>query len=368
MANPAATSVAQTTNGSGAKTPRIPFTRASRELTEPGMDESLGALAASAINIPTQDVPSVGWLRSVILDVQASGGDDGATPAVAAADAPFSVLSDISFMDVNGQPLVGPFSGYDLYLVNKYGGYTWDSDPINHPGYVAPDTNGDFRFFLRLPLEIVGRDALGALPNQNSAAAYKVRGTIADETGVYATSPGTTNPSVRVRSHVEAWSQPNPTAPSGAENSVTPPYVGTVQYWNKQVYNVSSGAQTIRFNRVGNLFRNLILVWRDSSGVRQNGTFPDPVSVYFDGQPIFSSDPKNIRDGYTRERYGFDPDTGVVVYPFTHDFDGHPGNEMKDLWMPSMQSSRLEIRGTFGEAGTLSVLTNDIRPNTGGVA
>jgi hypothetical protein len=75
-----------------------------------------------------------------------------------------------------------------------------------------------------------------------------------------------------------------------------------------------------------------------------------------------------VRNGYTRERYGFDPDTGVIAYPFTHDFDGHPGNEMKDLWMPSMQSSRLEIRGTFGEAGTLSVLTNDIRPNTGGVA
>lgn len=352
--------------GDSPKVPLIPFTRAARELTETGMDESK-TIGASAVSVAAQDIPSVGWLRYLILDALQSGGAAGGTNAVAEADAPWSALDEVAVHDVNGQPLFGPMTGYDAYLVNKYGGYVFDPEPANDPAYATVDTDGDFRMQLRVPLEIIAREALGALPNQNSSAAYKLKLTVGDETKVYSTSPGTIG-SLRLRSYVEAWSQPNPTAPNGAPQATTPKYAGTLQFWSKQVYNVSSGQQTIRLNRVGNLIRNLILVWRDSSGVRQAGTLPDPISLYFDGQPIHSSDPKLLRDKYVRERYGFDPDTGVVVYDFTHDFDGHPGGETKDLWMPTVQSSRLEVRGSFGEAGTLTVLTNDVRPNVGGVA
>jgi hypothetical protein len=53
-------------------------------------------------------------------------------------------------------------------------------------------------------------------------------------------------------------------------------------------------------------------------------------------------------------------DNGVFVYDFMHEFDGLLGREMRDLWLPTLGSSRLEIQGTFGNAGSLRVLTNDV--------
>jgi hypothetical protein len=39
------------------------------------------------------------------------------------------------------------------------------------------------------------------------------------------------------------------------------------------------------------------------------------------------------------------------------------GNEERNRYLPTLQSSRLEIRGNFGaNATTVSVLTNDIAP------
>lgn len=353
------------TNDNAENVPSIPFTRAARELTERGFDETK-TVGASSVSLSEIDVPSIGWLRTQLIDVLQSGGAAGLNNAVAEADGPWAVLSEIAFIDVNGQPFLGPMTGYDFYLLNKYGGFTWDSDPANLPGYAAIDNDGDFRFQLRLPSEIIGRNALGSLPNQNSAAAYKIRITVGDETKVYSTSPDTIG-SLRLRSYVEAWSQPNPQAPNGAPQRTQPPFVGTVQYATKQVYNVASGDQTVRLTRVGNLIRNLILVFRDSSNDRDDTIAPDPISLYLDGQPIMNH-AQVLHDAHVRERYGFAPDSGVIVFPFTHDFDGHPGAETKDLWLPTTQSSRLEVRGSFGaNATTMDVITNDVRPNTGGV-
>jgi hypothetical protein len=53
-------------------------------------------------------------------------------------------------------------------------------------------------------------------------------------------------------------------------------------------------------------------------------------------------------------------DNGVFVYDFMHEFDGMLGRENRDLWLPTLGSTRLELQGSFGAAGTLTVLTNDV--------
>jgi hypothetical protein len=53
-------------------------------------------------------------------------------------------------------------------------------------------------------------------------------------------------------------------------------------------------------------------------------------------------------------------DNGVFLYDFTHEFDGTLGQENRDLWLPTLGSTRLELQGVFANAGQLTVLTNDV--------
>lgn len=349
--------------------PVVPFTRASREVSEPFIDDTTSAASfdAGPTNVGPFDVPARGYLRGIRLLVTAAGGSGGS--ATSAADGPWSVISSISFTDVNGTPLVGPFTGYDLMLVNKWGGYSFDGDPQRGPAFTDVDANGGFEFYLYVPIEIVSRDALGALPNQNASSTYKVNITIADSSSVYAVDPATTFPTVRIKAWAETWSAPADTDPAGNPQATRPPALGTTQFWSKATLNVASGDNTIKLPRVGNFIRHLILVFRDTSAVRDGTNFGDPVSLFIDGRE-YRNDGLVIRRAIMAEQYGYDlaaiatadDDESVAVYSFSHDFDGKPGGELRDLWLPTLQSSRLEVRGNFGAAGTLQVITNDVAP------
>ena len=52
----------------------------------------------------------------------------------------------------------------------------------------------------------------------------------------------------------------------------------------------------------------------------------------------------------------------MFPYEFCHEFDGHVGNELRDGWLPTVQSTRLEIVGSFANAGALDIITNDVAP------
>src|SRR5258708_2830679 len=102
-----------------------------------------------------------------------------ATVAYADIDAPFNVIDTITLEDTNGKPIVGPFGGYDLYLVNKYGGYVSEgdvkdagSDYVADTGTTAPST---VSFQLFIPVELVARDAVGALPNKSGTNKFRMK-------------------------------------------------------------------------------------------------------------------------------------------------------------------------------------------------
>lgn len=343
------------------------FVRASMEHREAaGIDRSV-QISASDQDLGAFPLPAYGYLRAVHITVISSGGAGASTYR---ADAPFNVLKNITLNEPNGAVIQQFNSGYDLYLANKYGGYRGFNDPKAQPDYSLVTAGGAFAFTLRIPVELRARDALGSLPNQNAAAAFQLRLTLAANTVVFSAVPATTQPTIRVLVHMEEWDQPQ-VASDGVQNMTTPPAMNTTQFYSKQVYPIVLGQNTIRFTRVGNYVRNLILLYRDGTGARVlNSTafWPDPTTLFYDTRPIDTITARLWRKTmYERYGYGWGTielvnglDDGIFTYDFAHEFDGRVGSELNDLWLPTLSSTRFELQGSFGVAGTLEVLTNDV--------
>lgn len=344
----------------------VPFVRAAQEHVEAFMDTTI-AIGANSTAIAPVDIPAYGFMRGIWIEVTGSGGTGAA--AVYKGDAPFTALTEISIMDVNGAPIVGPLDGYDVFQIDKVGGYRRGSiNPKLHPDYAVP-TTGNFSFLLYVPIELSARDGLGSLANLNAASSYKLRATIAPKGNVFSTDP-TTLPNVRVRAWLDAWTQPNGTDLRGQAQATQPPAHGTTSYWSKTVFNVNTGQQNFKLPRVGNYIRELVFIFRDGSGVRNAASFPASFQLYWDTRLLKDYAPIVWR-GQMSQRLGLKSptadnadglDTGVYVEDYCHEFDGLMGAELRDGWLPTVQSTRLEVIGNFGAAGTLTVLTNDVSP------
>lgn len=347
----------QATPANGGKTTKQtvqpnPFTRASKRLTEPFADLSR-ALSASAQTLEQQDVPAQGYLRDIVIDVTVTG----TTGATYNPDAPYNVLESVQLTDVNGQPIV-LLSGYDLYIANLLGGYSQHADTSQYPGFTQAATG--FSFQVRIPVEIVQRNALGSLPNMNAAMTYKVKVTLAPIDEVYATNGAGATANIKML--LEAWAQPMATDLNGVPNTVRPPHEGTTQNWSEYVKGITVGQNTVRMTRVGNVIRNLVFINRDASGVRTDTGIPTELRLLIDGktwrQNSFAYEQQRMFELYgygTAER-----PAGVWILALTDDFDGTPGEEMGDYWLATTGATRLELQATFTAAGSLMILTNDI--------
>jgi hypothetical protein len=354
----------------------VPFIRASAEHREPAGIDVSRLMTAADQDLGVFDIPAYGYVRSLFILVQATGGTGAG--AVAAEDSPMNALKNIALTEPNGAQLSAFNTGFGAHLANKWGGYrhTTGNDFKASPVFSAVSgTGGNFQYAQRVPVELNLRDGLGSLPNQNAAATFKLRLTLAASGQVYATPPATLLPSVRVRVFLEAWDQPE-AGNAGASNQITPPAMNTTQFWSEQTFNVNAGSQNIRLTRVGNYIRNLIFVLRRAGTSRVNGNtdMPDPTTVYLDTRPLDIIERNNwLHQMFERTGFGQGLgatvpandsagglDNGVFVYDFCHEFDGSIGHENRDLWLPTLGSTRLELQGTIGNAGTLTVMTNDV--------
>jgi hypothetical protein len=333
----------------------VDFTSASYEHTEPASDDSR-TLGTSQQTIGPIEIPAYGFIRHVFVLVEISG----LTGGTAHEDSPFRALSEVSLFDVNGAPIFGPFDGYETYLANLYGGYAFQQDPRLQPD--GTFTTPNFVFGLRVPVEISHNNGLGAIANQNAAASLKLRLGVNTLANIWSAAPTGTG-TIRVRTWLEAWSQPTMNDPAGRAQEMVPPMHGTSQYWSKFERAVNSGSNTIQLPRVGNLIRAMIFILRVSN-VRSAANLPDPVILNWDARQLIN-EPRYLRRAYMAERVitaAAGHPAGVLFVGYNHDNLGHAGDDTPELWLPTVQSTRLELNGTFGAAGQLTVLTNDVAP------
>lgn len=360
----------------------VPFIRASNEHREPAGIDVSRVITTSDQDLGVFDIPAYGYVRRIMLLVTASGGTGGSPAATLTEDAPWSLIKNIALTEPNGAVLSQFDTGYNLHLANKWGGYR---HPLGSDFRASPTftnfgaTFASAQFMLSVPVELNLRDALGSLPNQNAGATFKLKLTLAKAADVATGTLPTTLPTVRVRAYAECWDQPEQST-AGATNQTMPPAMNTTQFWTSQTYSVLAGQNTIRLTRVGNYLRNCIFILRRASTSRANGEadWADPTTLYVDTRPLDIIESNNWKH-QMYERTGFGSqyatasaqvaplndlamslDNGVRVYDFAHEFDGLLGREMRDGWLATLSSTRLELQGSFANAGSLTVLTNDV--------
>lgn len=321
-----------------------------------------GIMTAAQQTVDTFDVPAGGFLRGLWLEVTAEGGTG--TAAVYKADAPWSAIADLTVMDPDGTPVIGPLNGWDLFEINLLAGLDGFKDsPANQIGYTAP-TSGNFHYFLYLPFEMIGRDAIGALRNGASNSTLKVRITQGATTDVFSTNP-TTVPTLRFRMWSDLWVKPsNSVSPSGKPYADRPFGDGAYQMWTKQQYPIQVGLNTIPLRRLGNHFRQMIAVTRDASDVRSSSiiTANTPVRFMYEGNELYS-DYASLNQLLLQKRTGLPTASipaGTYMYDWTHEFDGSVGGELRDQWLPTLPGSRMELQFTAAAAGKLLLLSNDV--------
>lgn len=363
-------------NAEGA-VPVVPFVRASDENLQPGNVDVSRILLAGAQDLGVFDVTAYGYIRWLHILVEAASG--AGAGAVGTEDAPFNVLQNIALTEPNGAYIAQFTSGYEAYLAHKYGGYfpPYSADPRRSPlNSAISGTGGNFTFHLIIPVQVSGRDGVGAAPNQDAAGPFKLRLTLAPSATVFATPPATTLPTVRVRAWLAAWDQPEP-ASGGLVNETQPPGLGTTSFWSVQSgITVNAGENVIDLKRKGNYIRQIIFVLRRAGTSRANGQTDWPAETRF------------LRDAFPARYYNdsiwrqtmFDRtglggiigaealtnelpgglDNGVRFHDYMHEFDGGLGRENRDLWQPSRGSTSLQIAGNFVNAGVLTVIYNDV--------
>jgi hypothetical protein len=360
---------------------RRPFIVGTRTVDKATYDQSR-LLTTSTQDLPVYECDPNGFLGGLYILVQNVTAGNSANVTFA-EDGPFNVIDTITLNDTNNKPLVGPWTGWDLYTAVKFGGYAFSDDARNNISYSATTstgaTGGSFTFVLRVPVELVHRDGLGALPNKSSSATFDVSMRLSANASIYGTAP-TAAGTVRVRIQQFGWMDPNPIDMKGNPVAQNPPAIQTTQYWSKQTYTIGFGAFSQRLQGIDSLLRTIVFVLRDSTTTapRANGdaNFPDPFTMLYEtSTPIQRI--KAVWQYMIAEMYGYTATTVGInsrengVYPesYARDFGHKPGAETRLGYLPSSAATTFNLSGTQGSTGTgpgvLTVLINKVVPAQG---
>ena len=350
-------SSAQGAGPSTATAGMVPFTAAAHEHTEIAFDKTV-EFEEAVQQLGPFDVPAYGYMRHLLITVETSVA--GSAEITNALDSPWNIFQNIQVNDVNGAPIFGPMDGFAALYCSIVGGYAGRPDPR-----VLTTYNGNIKepkFTLRIPLEISHRDGFGSLANQNAAASYKVYLSLNTKAKVQA-SVGKATPKIRIRGWLEAWSLPNATDLAGRPQAEAPPMLDTAQYHSYYLKEVPLGNSTVLLVRVGSLIRNLIFIARNAAGERKDAVFPELTALEWDSRGIREDTQLMLLElmqasiPELKQR-----DEGVFCYPLDRSTKNTVGDDAPTLWYPTVQSTRLEIRGTNTLAGTLQIITNDVAP------
>jgi hypothetical protein len=336
--------------------PVVPFCQGSKPETEVAQTFPNLILGAASQVLGPVALPANGYVRAVWLELETTAaGTLGA--GVASADYPFNIFGQIKLAEPNGAPLGMELTGYNAYLANTLGMYAGTPDPKQQINFSAGAINP--RFALRIPIELAP-NGLGALGNQSASAALRLTLTLNPSTVAY-TTPLTTNPTMSVRVTMELWGEPPERDILGRAVAQAPPFEGTAQYWSEQsAVGIATGNNNTRITRVGSMIRTLVFVFR-VAGARSDTPAPNPLQLQWDNR-VFRTQQQYYNQQSMVElvnRISERP-TGVYWFCFSQGEHRLAGENEINSWLATLTSTRLELLGASGGAGTVDILVNDV--------
>jgi len=380
--------------------PAIPFVRAARKKSAAAATLS-GTVPAAATQLQVVSVPAAGYLRGieVLVDVATSG--NSATTAfktaATAGDAPWSFINSINLVSADGSNLVSNVSGYQLFLVNKYGAFRTQgqqmdprSDQYFNLTTGSGATGGSFSFRLFIPVEIDQTSGFCAIPNLAANKSYQINLQLNASSAVYSTAP-TTAGSYTITFINHYWSQPAALNAVGVPQQIAPVSVGSVNLVQYQSIPVTSGDRVVQLQNVGNVLHKLIFTLRKSDGTRTSADWGATNQLILNNDTLFywttpnSTTNKSTWSSYITDVYGYGDavnatapgtvstidsanglDTGVYALNFG-DINGNAQTGCsRDQFLPTLDSTLLQLRSTsFGaNASTLEVLSMAVKPTS----
>jgi len=365
--------------GNQAPPPVRPFRAGTfRTLVQDGYQQSATMSAATQTMAQYSPTPNA-YIRGLWVQAVMVTSANAATVAFQ-ADAPPIVFQQLVFQDANQKPIVGPLNGYQLLIVNKYGGYQYNDDPRASAVYSVTTgsggTGGSFTMVLYVPLEVVSRDTLGSLQNKSASSAFQFLLTVNTIANVYSTAP--TNPGTLTVAILEdGYVQPKPADATGNQLAQAPPQLGTTQYWTAGTYNALNGSQQVQLTQgLGYPVRNFLAVNYDvSNSTRATGDidFPTATSFIFRGTTFWNVTKTIWKDQMSRQ-YGFYSTTadsanglenGVYALWFDGDFGLQDGAELRNAYLPTQQGDQFQLVATFNGNSNLQWLANYVAPIAG---
>jgi hypothetical protein len=370
-----------------APVPSWPFPTGVLKSENPDYDQTKTQVA-TAVQMPNYTLEPTGWLRGLEfqIDVVTAG---NAAAVTFAADGVFNFINKITFKDTGNREVFGPLGGYDWMTIDKYGAYYQAGDPRSDLSFStvvgAVATGGSTSFVLYLPLELVNRDALGAVENKSDNTAWKAEIWIEGSAATYGTPP-TTLGSVRIRITEDSYTEPAAASGGGRPFADTPPRVGTLQYWVQESSAGISGTGSYNLdNGIGYPIRNLIYKLTRSAGTRAQGDtdWPDPVTLTYGKVQLFqryknlwiSKIGRNFADmtpstttaaGVTTANVDAPGarENGVFPVWFTDDFGINPGSELRNGYLVTKTGTVLKWKGALigGNTDIVNVLSNYVIP------
>lgn len=342
--------------------PMVPFLQGTYEYTN--IQETATFVPGSTQQDHTVELNPGGWLRGVSLYItSASGAASGGTVN---ADNPFNLFQTMLVESIDGAEILYPLGGFAYYLVARYC-RPWDGNPAMDATY-SSGINPAFR--MRFFLE--SRATLGVLANTDARAQYRLRYTIAPLASLYSGGTISTPPTVTIVTAIEEYAQP-PVATLSNQHIEQVPEGTEIQRFVSHDAGIptTTGDTTQKINRVGNLQRTQMLVFRDSSGNRIDLT-ADPIRWRIDNTDLLIE--QRARRDFEMSRFysTFGPPapatgqipnvlrpTGVYVYPrWTN-----PGVLDGMGWLETTEATFEQYEYQGGPSGgSLEIITEDLAP------
>lgn len=362
---------------------QIPFTRAARMKSNVAAVTATQTIGAAAVPLAPIQIAAAGYLRGLECIVNITSAANAATVTTTPADQPWAVINQMSLVNSAGDNIISPVSGYQWYLMNKYGANRVTppfNDPRRDPQFSALTTGagataGSGTFRLWIPVEVDPAQAFCAIPNLAANKAYNLNFLIAPTTAIYGVAPTTPQISITVIQHF--WSQPSGVNGAGVAQQVAPPSVGSVALWQIETAPVTPGDRLVQSHNVGNVVREIIFVLRTAAGARTSADWPALSQIVLNNDLLFYLPTLEWQAGMA-EAFGYNTgavdvagglDTGVfVLYQFIAVEGGQAApSGQRDQYLPTLDATLLQWRGTnIGASGnTLEILTNSIKPSSG---